>query len=83
MPGVGAVLLCGNGKSFCAGMDLNEVLSPGGGDINDVHERIFTAGIRMTKPLIARGARSGAGGRHGPGSQLPHRRGGRMRPRSG
>jgi enoyl-CoA hydratase/carnithine racemase len=51
--GVGAVLLRGNGKSFCAGMDLHEVLSPGGGDINEAHERIFTAGIRMTKPLIA------------------------------
>jgi enoyl-CoA hydratase/carnithine racemase len=51
--GVGAVLLSGNGKSFCAGMDLHEVLSPGGGDINEVHERIFSAGIRMTKPLIA------------------------------
>jgi enoyl-CoA hydratase/carnithine racemase len=51
--GVGAVLLSGNGKSFCAGMDLHEVLSPGAGDINEIHERIFTAGIRMTKPLIA------------------------------
>jgi enoyl-CoA hydratase/carnithine racemase len=51
--GVGAVLLSGNGKSFCAGMDLHEVLSPPGGDINEVHERIFSAGIRMTKPLIA------------------------------
>ncbi len=51
--GVGAVLLCGNGKSFCAGMDLHEVLSPTGAAINDVHERIFTAGLRMTKPLIA------------------------------
>jgi enoyl-CoA hydratase/carnithine racemase len=51
--GVGAVLLSGNGKSFCAGMDLHEVLSPGAGDVNEVHERIFTAGIRMTKPLIA------------------------------
>ena len=51
--GVGAVLLSANGKSFCAGMDLHEVLSPGGGDINEVHERIFSAGIRMTKPLIA------------------------------
>ena len=51
--GVGAVLLSGNGKSFCAGMDLHEVLSPSGGDINEVHERIFSAGIRMTKPLIA------------------------------
>ena len=52
-PRVGAVLLSGNGKSFCAGMDLHEVLSPGGGDINEAHERIFTSGIRMTKPLIA------------------------------
>jgi len=51
--GVGAILLSGNGKSFCAGMDLHEVLSPDGGDINEVHERIFSAGIRMTKPLIA------------------------------
>jgi enoyl-CoA hydratase/carnithine racemase len=51
--GVGAILLSGNGKSFCAGMDLHEVLAPGGADINEVHERIFSAGIRMTKPLIA------------------------------
>jgi len=51
--GVGAVLLSGNGKSFCAGMDLHEVLSPGAGDVDEVHERIFTAGIRLTKPLIA------------------------------
>jgi len=52
-PGVGAVLLSGNGKSFCAGMDLHEVLTPAAGPVNEVHERIFTAGIRMTKPLIA------------------------------
>jgi len=51
--GVGAVLLSGNGKSFCAGMDLHEVLSPAGAAINEAHERIFTAGLRMTKPLIA------------------------------
>ena len=51
--GVGAVLLSGNGKSFCAGMDLHEVLSPSGSDINEAHERIFSAGIRMTKPLVA------------------------------
>jgi len=50
---VGAVLLSGNGKSFCAGMDLNEVLSLSGGEVNEMHERIFTAGIRMTKPLVA------------------------------
>ena len=51
--GVGAILLSGNGKSFCAGMDLHEVLSPAGGDINEAHERIFSAGIRMAKPLVA------------------------------
>jgi len=51
--GVGAVLLRGNGKSFCAGMDLHEVLAPSSGDVNEIHERIFTAGIRLTKPLIA------------------------------
>jgi enoyl-CoA hydratase/carnithine racemase len=50
--GVGAVLLSGNGKSFCAGMDLHEVMAPAGADINEVHERIFSAGIRLTKPLI-------------------------------
>jgi len=52
-PSVGSILLSGNGKSFCSGMDLNEVLSLSGGDVNEMHERIFTAGIRMTKPLIA------------------------------
>jgi enoyl-CoA hydratase/carnithine racemase len=50
---VGAILLCGNGKSFCAGMDLHEVLTPSSGAINEVHEHIFTAGLIMTKPLIA------------------------------
>jgi enoyl-CoA hydratase/carnithine racemase len=54
-PAVGAVLLSGNGKSFCAGMDLNEALFPESGpdSLNDIHERIFTAGIRMTKPVVA------------------------------
>jgi enoyl-CoA hydratase/carnithine racemase len=53
--GVGAVLLSGQGKSFCAGMDLNEALSPESGPdpLNEIHERIFTAGIRMTKPVVA------------------------------
>lgn len=51
--GVGAVLLSGNGKAFCAGMDLHEAVSPGGGDISAAHERIFSAGMRLTKPLIA------------------------------
>ncbi len=52
-PGVGAVLLSGNGKSFCAGMDLNEVLARESGPIDAVHEAVFSVGIRMTKPVVA------------------------------
>lgn len=51
--GVGAILLSGNGKSFCAGMDLNEVLARESGPIDAVHEAIFTAGVRLTKPVVA------------------------------
>jgi enoyl-CoA hydratase/carnithine racemase len=52
-PAVRAVVLSGNGKTFCAGMDLGEVLSMGPGQINTAHERIFTGGALHTKPLIA------------------------------
>ena len=58
-PGVGAIVLSGNGKAFCAGMDLSEIAR--GADtreINAVHEQLFTIGTRLTKPLIA--------GVHGP-----------------
>ena len=58
-PAVGAIVLTGNGKAFCAGMDLSEIA--GGADtteINAVHEQLFTIGARLTKPLIA--------GVHGP-----------------
>jgi enoyl-CoA hydratase/carnithine racemase len=62
-PGVGAILLTGSGKSFCAGMDLDEVavgLSP---ETNILHERLFTIGVRISKPLIAavQGAALGGG----------------------
>ena len=50
---VGAILLSGNGKSFCAGMDLSEALSGQTGQINEIHERIFTGGNQMTKPVVA------------------------------
>ena len=49
---VGAVLLSGNGKSFCAGMDLSEALGEKAA-LNEIHERIFTGGSRMTKPIVA------------------------------
>ncbi len=48
-PSVGAVLLDAEGKVFCAGMDLTEVRTV---DPAEWHERLFTMGARMTKPLV-------------------------------
>lgn len=48
-PGIHAILLSGNGKSFCAGMDLSEITS----GLAPIHDLLFTAGQRLTKPLIA------------------------------
>ena len=52
-PEVGAILLDGSGKAFCAGMDLDEVLEPDTGRFSDVHERLFTVGARIAKPVVA------------------------------
>jgi enoyl-CoA hydratase/carnithine racemase len=52
-PAVRVVLLSGNGKSFCAGMDLAEVLSQDASAVNTAHERIFAGGALVTKPLVA------------------------------
>jgi enoyl-CoA hydratase/carnithine racemase len=52
-PGVGAILIRGAGKSFCAGMDLDEMLTPAGADLGETHERLFTIGRRVTTPIIA------------------------------
>src|SRR5579864_760179 len=57
-PSVGAILLTGNGKAFCAGMDLQEVLQTDRGELDRVHEQLFTSGFRLRKPIIA--------GVHGP-----------------
>ena len=51
---VGVVLLAGNGKSFSAGMDLDESLSPETSlPLADLHERLFTAYAWMDKPVVA------------------------------
>jgi enoyl-CoA hydratase/carnithine racemase len=62
-PGVGAILLTGNGKSFCAGMDLDEASAGATPETNILHERLFTLGTRISKPLIAavQGAALGGG----------------------
>ena len=52
-PSVRAVLLTGNGKSFCAGMDLDEILDASTGGVDEAHERLFAIGSRMETPIVA------------------------------
>jgi enoyl-CoA hydratase/carnithine racemase len=53
-PAVGAIVLAGRGKAFCAGMDLAEVeAGVSTAELNAVHERLFTIGARIHKPIIA------------------------------
>jgi enoyl-CoA hydratase/carnithine racemase len=49
---VGSVLLTGMGDSFCAGMEINEVARGDVASVSRVQETLFTAGARLTKPLI-------------------------------
>ena len=62
-PSVGAVLLTGNGISFCAGMDLDEIGAADSEAIDQAHEQLFTIGARLTTPIVAavRGAALGGG----------------------
>jgi enoyl-CoA hydratase/carnithine racemase len=61
--GVGAILVTANGKSFCAGMDLDEVARGATEETNSLQEQLFTLGARTAKPLIAavHGAALGGG----------------------
>jgi enoyl-CoA hydratase/carnithine racemase len=61
--GIGAIVVSANGKSFCAGMDLDEVASGATDETSSVQEQIFTLGARTSKPLIAavHGAALGGG----------------------
>ncbi len=49
----GAILLDAQGKVFCAGMDLDEALEKGPRGELQAHERLFTVGFRITKPIVA------------------------------
>src|SRR5215469_10657279 len=62
-PEIGAILLCGNGRHFCAGMDLSEVSAATADSISDAQERLFTIGSRAEKPIVAavEGASLGGG----------------------
>jgi enoyl-CoA hydratase/carnithine racemase len=51
-PGIHAILLTANGKAFCAGMDLNEALAGNSAAITSAHERLFTIGSRLAKPIV-------------------------------
>lgn len=53
-PTVGAILIDAKGKAFCSGMDLDEALElRGSGAGLQLHERLFTLGARMRKPIVA------------------------------
>src|SRR5689334_4068548 len=61
-PQVGAIVLAARGKVFCAGMDLAEATSTSAGPIDRAHERLFTIGSRLEKPLIVAVEGSALGG---------------------
>ena len=52
-PGTGCILLDAQGKVFCSGMDLDEALEHGPMGGLEVHERLFTVGSRIAKPIVA------------------------------
>ena len=59
---IGAIVLSANGKTFCAGMDLEEAGSGQFVKINQVHEQLFTLYARMGKPMVAAVQGSALGG---------------------
>ena len=50
---IGAIVLAANGPAFSAGMDLAEVARLNPKSLSDVHEQLFTMGLRIGKPLVA------------------------------
>ncbi len=52
-PAIGSVLLTAAGNVFCAGMDLDEALEGNAAEHAEVHRELFTAGTRMTVPVVA------------------------------
>lgn len=50
---VGAILLDGEGRDFCSGMDLGEVLEADQDVLLPLHSEMFSMGSRLRKPLVA------------------------------
>ena len=50
---VGAILLDGEGRDFCSGLDLGEVLEADQDVLLPLHTELFSLGSRLRKPLIA------------------------------
>jgi enoyl-CoA hydratase/carnithine racemase len=61
-PHIGSILICANGSVFCAGMDLDET-GPDGPELDELHEKLFTMGVRSLKPIVVgvNGAALGGG----------------------
>jgi enoyl-CoA hydratase/carnithine racemase len=61
-PEVGCILIAAVGQVFCAGMDLDEAVSPAQ-DLGAVHERLFSIGNQSHKPIVVsvNGAALGGG----------------------
>ncbi len=52
-PQIGAIVLAGNGPSFSAGMDLQELGHIDPESLSNVHEQLFTINARLAKPIVA------------------------------
>ncbi len=50
---IGCILLESRGDMFCAGMDLTEAASADAAELSALHERLFTLGVRASKPIVA------------------------------
>jgi len=50
---VGAILLDANGKDFCSGMDLAEVLETDPDEMLRLHQELFSIGARLRKPMVS------------------------------
>ena len=49
---VGAILIRAAGKVFCAGMDLDDARHTNSESLAEVHEALFTIGMRSLKPIV-------------------------------